>query len=57
MQFAPSYIDPDNPVIQRLAKESGLSPSSSLLLFVEQAIALDAVAFIGTESRCNIKGM
>lgn len=51
MHIRPSFIDPKTPVMQRLYEEFGGPESSTLMLFAEQAIALDAVAFIGTESR------
>ena len=52
MNIVPSFLDPKTPAMQRLYDEvKGPRSSVTLMLFAEQAIALDAVAFIGTESR------
>ena len=49
----PSYIDLDNPAVQNLAEEVSSPPRVTLLLFLEQAISMKAVAFVGTQSRCG----
>ena len=48
--MAPAYLEPDTPAMLELSESIHSPAKASLLLFVEQAIALHAVAFVGTLS-------
>ena len=50
VDVAPAYIEPETPAMLELSESIRSPAKASLLLFVEQAIALHAVAFVGTLS-------
>ena len=46
--MSPRFLEEDDPAIVDLSRVMGSHVSATLLLFVEQSIALQAAAFVGT---------